>query len=278
MSKIHIENIFIDLDGTTLKSDGNITNQTIDTIKQAREKNINIFVVTGRLPYMIKRELNQLNVNENVICANGGIIINSLTNNILSMNKINYNLSKEIESFLKINKIQYLIYTDKSIYSNCELNNSFVQHMNSKIAYLDDEFKWEIRHIDEQFNFNDHNIIKFIIPTLTLSDERIKKINEFYQKSKNQFTLIASQKNLLDIIPAHSSKGEGIKYLARLLSLNLDKSIAFGDADNDVSMFKIVKHSVAMDNAVKNIKKIATHVTKSNDNDGVSFFIKENIL
>ena len=51
--------------------------------------------------------------------------------------------------------------------------------------------------------------------------------------------------------------------------------MAFGDNYNDVSMFKVVGISVAVDNALEDIKKLATYVTKSNQDHGVSWFVSK---
>ena len=61
----------------------------------------------------------------------------------------------------------------------------------------------------------------------------------------------------------------------KYLNVNPEKVVAFGDNYNDVSMFKAVGISVAVDNALQDIKKQATYVTKSNQNHGVSWFVSK---
>ena len=43
-----------------------------------------------------------------------------------------------------------------------------------------------------------------------------------------------------------------------------------GDSFNDYSMFEIFEESVAMKNAISEIKKIAKYITDTNDNQGVA--------
>lgn len=278
MNKLDVENIFIDLDGTALTSNKIISRQTIDIIKDLRRNNINVFVATGRPPYMIKNELKELNVNENVICVNGGMIINTNENNLIHINKLDISSSRKIEKFLKTEKIPYLIYTDKLIYYNCDSNNEWIQFLKKVILSLSNDQKWDLIKMDKSFSLESHNIVKFIVPTYGLKHELLDSLNNLLKENKELFTLVESQENILDIIPPNSSKGEGIKYLAKLLSLNLNKTLAFGDANNDISMFQVVKYSVAMGNAVKELKKIATFVTLNNDNNGISKFIKDKVL
>ncbi|MGC3658067.1 HAD hydrolase family protein, partial [Enterococcus faecalis] len=44
----------------------------------------------------------------------------------------------------------------------------------------------------------------------------------------------------------------------------------FGDGHNDYTMLEWAGTGIAMDNAVDELKSIATEVTLSNDNDGIA--------
>ncbi len=276
--KLNIENIFIDLDGTALRSDKLISSTTTTIIKDLQNKNINIFVATGRPPYMIKQELKLLNIHELVICVNGGMIINTNENKIINIEKIDYPSAQKIEFFLKKNNLPYLIYTDKEMYYNCSESNTWIKYLKDRISILDNEYKWNLTKIDDSYNLENHNIVKFLIPTFSLEKDLIDKLYLLFEKEITSCKLVQSQEDILDIIPSHSSKGVGIKYIANLLSLDLDKTLAFGDANNDIPMFQTVKYSVAMGNAVNDLKKVATYITKSNDEDGIYNFIKEKVL
>lgn len=52
-------------------------------------------------------------------------------------------------------------------------------------------------------------------------------------------------------------------------NLQKEELIAFGDGENDLEMLKEVGVSVAMENAVNEVKEIATMVTDSNEEDGL---------
>lgn len=46
--------------------------------------------------------------------------------------------------------------------------------------------------------------------------------------------------------------------------------IAFGDAENDISMLDIVGKSIAMGNATCHVKQVADYVTDTNNQDGIA--------
>ena len=64
-------------------------------------------------------------------------------------------------------------------------------------------------------------------------------------------------------------KGTGVKKVAELLGISADEIIAFGDSDNDVSMFQYCSTSVAVGNASPSAKAAATYVSKEEHANGV---------
>ena len=46
--------------------------------------------------------------------------------------------------------------------------------------------------------------------------------------------------------------------------------MAFGDGKNDIDMFEIADESYAVENAVDELKAIATGIIENNDSDGVA--------
>ena len=66
--------------------------------------------------------------------------------------------------------------------------------------------------------------------------------------------------------------------MCRKIGLPVSKTIAVGDADNDLEILKKAGLSVAMGNANETVKKIADVVVKDNDNGGTSQVIDEFLL
>jgi hypothetical protein len=79
----------------------------------------------------------------------------------------------------------------------------------------------------------------------------------------------------LDVADASSCKGDAVRRFCEILNIDLKDTIAIGDDYNDLSMFKVVGHSVAMGNANDMIKNAADEVTNSNNEDGVAVFLEK---
>jgi hypothetical protein len=71
---------------------------------------------------------------------------------------------------------------------------------------------------------------------------------------------VRSHDCVFEFVPPGVSKGTGVAVLARHLGLPRESVIAFGDADNDVPLFRWAGCSVAMPHARPHVRARATHV------------------
>ena len=76
-----------------------------------------------------------------------------------------------------------------------------------------------------------------------------------------------------EIMPARASKWYAIKKLKEMWGCT--KVISFGDAVNDIPMFKIADEAYAVENALSELKTYATAIIDSNEKDGVAEFLKK---
>jgi Cof subfamily protein (haloacid dehalogenase superfamily) len=81
-------------------------------------------------------------------------------------------------------------------------------------------------------------------------------------------TAVRSQTYYLDITPPGFDKGTFVQAIARRLGVAADAVATIGDMQNDLPMFRTSGLSFAMGNATDDVKRHATHVTASNEEDG----------
>ena len=79
---------------------------------------------------------------------------------------------------------------------------------------------------------------------------------------------VRSQSYYLDVTPPGCDKGTFVKAVARRLQLSTDAVATIGDMQNDLPMFAGSGLSFAMGNATDDVKKAATHITASNEEEG----------
>lgn len=83
-----------------------------------------------------------------------------------------------------------------------------------------------------------------------------------------QATAVRSQTYYLDITPPGRNKGTFVQAMARRLAISTDAVATIGDMENDLAMFRASGLSIAMGNATDDVKKQATYVTTSNEDEG----------
>jgi hypothetical protein len=83
-----------------------------------------------------------------------------------------------------------------------------------------------------------------------------------------QATAVRSQSYYLDVTPPGCDKGTFVQAMARRLGISTDAVATIGDMQNDLAMFRNSGLSIAMGNATDDVKKLATQVTTSNEDEG----------
>ena len=83
-----------------------------------------------------------------------------------------------------------------------------------------------------------------------------------------QATAIRSQSYYLDVTPPGCDKGTFVQAMAKRLGISTGAIATIGDMHNDLAMFRTSGISIAMGNATDDVKRLATHVTTSNHDEG----------
>ena len=95
-------------------------------------------------------------------------------------------------------------------------------------------------------------------------------------------TAVRSQTYYLDVTPPGHNKGTFVEAMARRLGISTEAVATIGDMQNDLAMFRKSGLSIAMGNATDDVKKVATHVTASNEEEGfagaIDMILKDNEL
>jgi Cof subfamily protein (haloacid dehalogenase superfamily) len=93
-------------------------------------------------------------------------------------------------------------------------------------------------------------------------------------------TAVRSQSYYLDVTPPGCDKGTFVETMAKRLGISTDAVATIGDMQNDLAMFRKSGLSIAMGNATDDVKKVATHVTASNEDEGfakaIDMILREN--
>lgn len=255
--------IALDLDGTLLNSEKEISVENREILKSLSEKGVEILIVTGR-PYPTTKKIAQtLDFPVTIICYNGARVIDLKTDKVLFEELLSENDVSKIIDFCKENKKDLNLFQNDIWYvEDLESFGTQYYKKNSKLEPVLKSFE----------SFKDFKMLKTIIidenEKLNLVE---KKLREILHDSV-YFTY--SQDKYLEILNKLVNKGETLRGVLKEKGIEMSECIAFGDAQNDIEMLSAVGIGVAMGNAHESLKQSADYITDTNDNNGVAKFLK----
>jgi Cof subfamily protein (haloacid dehalogenase superfamily) len=251
--------VAVDLDGTLLNKEGHVPEENAWALKKFDQQGGTVALATGRSIQSAKEVFAQLNLSGYTLASNGayvarieqGEIKEVLKNYTIIPETVKTALSLAMKSGVTVvasratqdDRISFA--QDKN-----EVNSPYYAQFNLKESKAED--LWE------QIDKDTSKLVKL------RSQLEMKQINSSY-----------SDKYWLEVMADGVNKGAALKFLTNYLSMELSEVIAFGDQENDLEMLEISGNSIAMENAAPAVKKVADKLTKSNQDSGVAFVLKE---
>ena len=281
-----IKLIASDMDGTLLNSRHEIDNESVEAIKNSEEAGIIFAISTGREYGNVKPFLEKHNIKCQCILMNGAEYRDE-DGTIIDVINIDKDIASKIIDILNKNKVSARIFTNDGVYTSDSeeqaLNEMIYRTMSLNPGLTEEEaieeakrqsYFMKLKYIDDMKEFLDSNIEirKFIA-----FHKDMELINEI-KKEIGKIAEVAVSSSFADNIEVtHMTAQKGIILAKAAQRMGIDKSevMVIGDSCNDYSMFEIFEESVAMENAIPEIKKIAKHITDTNDNLGVAKAINE---
>ena len=78
-----------------------------------------------------------------------------------------------------------------------------------------------------------------------------------------------------DVLPKGVSKLTGFETLLERTGISPEEVLVFGDGENDIDILSKVPHSVAVANAIPEVKQVAKHHVGASADDGVAHALLE---
>ncbi|MDM5188869.1 HAD family hydrolase [Bacillus sp. DX4.1] len=280
--------IAIDLDGTLLSGNKMISKENAAAIRKCQEQGHVVAICTGRSIVDIERLLLEADLQCPIIAENGALIF--IDQQMMKRYPIQNTHAFEIVEYLEENRMYYQLYTDRGVY---------VPKYGEESVYLEiDEIKNSNKDIDlqeleniaalylEHTAFHTTESCKPILEEslyvhkllpFSYDIEKLQKLKEQFQHNA-ELAITASYWHNVEINHRDAQKGNGLYTLAKHLNIPVENTVAIGDGLNDVSMMEKAHISIAMGNAVEEIKQICRYETLSNEEHGVAHALHHYIM
>jgi hypothetical protein len=258
--------IAIDMDGTLLNSDNEISERNQSAIREAADKGIKVVLTTGRIYSSALFYAKSLNISTPIISCNGAYIAEHDKSNILYESPISVDSIKDVIELAEKENMHYHFYDDSTFYAR-ELNETVIKYYNWN-KKRDEMDRININIIENPFEVVQNeklNVYKFVF--VENDREKLLRFKKKLESIKN-IEIASSWINNVEVMNKGVSKGKALEELCKLFGINKGEVVAIGDNENDISMLEFAGLSVAMGNGVEKARKISCVVTDTNDNDG----------
>lgn len=286
-----IKLIASDMDGTLLNNDLVVPEENINAIKEAQKAGIEFMIATGRgineaLPLLEKYHLHPA-----YITLNGAQVFDENEKVQVEL-PLNLGISHQIISTLRKYKLYFEMVTNQGIFSNSKvqrINNiaNLITNLNPdtpfKLAIALSSARLELMKIQYVKDYDELlarpaiSIFKIIAFDSNHPNNLISVKEALLNEFNSQIIITSSSKVNIEINDIHAQKGIALKKYADKKGISSNEIMTLGDNTNDTTMIQYAKYSVAMENAVDSIKKIANYITARNDQAGVARAIKKAI-
>lgn len=272
--------IVLDLDGTTL-NERNTVNETLEQyIGELRESGKLIFIATGRTLEEVRDVLPAGMEADGMVTANGMSVF--IGKEQIVEHALSTELVEELVAKAGAEEIFYEVHPNEGTRMALLKDKDYMvkQGLIPKPGTVD-ENEWLSRQdaVEDKIRWSEQLDIKSVAKIYFFSNEMntIRKWKAELGKIKqyNAFTTASSTHHNVEVTVEGITKATGVQLLLKHFQLAPEDILAVGDGENDLPLFKLAGHCVAMKNATDLVKEQADEVTEySYREDGLYRFLK----
>lgn len=263
--------IALDMDGTLLGHDQQISARNKAAIAAARQQGVTVVLTSGRPLEGMTRYLDELamtGADDYVICYNGTLVQRAADRSVIRSQALRGRDASRVA------QLAHQLGVNVHAFSRTlGLITPALNHYTEHESRLND---LPITLLDFAELDPEDEILKVMLidPPELLTPAIAQLPASLYQ----DYTVVQSAPFFLEIMNRHSHKGAGVSALAEHLGIERQQVICMGDAGNDSHMIEYAGLGIAMGNATDELKALAGHITASNDEDGVAVAIERFVL
>ncbi|PLR89941.1 Cof-type HAD-IIB family hydrolase [Bacillus sp. T33-2] len=263
----------LNVDGTVLQSNGRIHKSTIEAVQYVQQKGIYVSLVTSRSFPSAKKVAKALKINSLLVTHRGAYISADPGKPILEKRipeDITYQLVRFLEGFPCQIRI---VHEQFSLANKYKLNHNLLA---KTVFTTGDPIFYSQQFVDS---------VSEAIADDPVSPPKVEIYFEFeedLEDAKQAIKAMYSEAEVqqlnslrMDIMPQGVSKLNGLIHLGGHLGVPLKEMVVIGDGDDDIELLKACGLGVAMGNASTEVKKASDWVTRSQNQQGVAYMVKE---
>ncbi len=257
--------IAFDLDDTLLLPSGELSARARSALEQLHRRGVVMTLASGRMLATIQPIVDALDFAPALISYNGAQVNLSSDTPPLYHRGVPAALSERVIDYALERQLHLHFYYQNHLFT----------------TDIDD---WKARVYREQTGAYleyepDFNRFRGLEPTKLIIADHPERVALMLEECREMFhgelTVTRSKPMYLEFLHPTVDKGAGLEALCRALEIPLEATAAFGDSYNDVEMLQAAGESIAVENAVPEVKAVAQRICPANAEDGVAQVLEE---
>ena len=264
-----------DLDGTLLNTQDAVSPKSTEIINGLVERGMLFTYATARSLISASVVTKGLSAKIPVIAYNGALIIHPETGEVISAESFQQEEAEKVIRCLREYQISPLVYAyigreEKVSWLAGRENEGIQRYLSLRKGDP------RLRPLGDSERMYDGEMFYY---TCIGEKDELQPVYDILSRD-DRYTCILQQELYrpeywCEIMPRRATKANAVLKLKELWGC--DRVISFGDAVNDIPMFRISDECYAVENAVDALKAMADGIILGNDADGVAAWLKENV-
>ncbi|WP_166397749.1 Cof-type HAD-IIB family hydrolase [Rubrobacter marinus] len=258
-----------DLDGTVLRRDLTITPATVKAFEALRRRGMRLVVATGRRFEGAYEHAEKLGFggDDPVVCY-GGSMVRRMNGETLLHRKIPRDVSLEVLEWAAERGLHARVFTDGGIIISPETSAAMkhVSYREPDVRIVESPARWLREDATED-------------PTKLVIVDHPRDVPRWLGEAKDAFAgrlhVTRSLPHYVEVGGLLGTKSEGLKFLCERWGIEPGRTLAFGDADNDIDMLRFAGCGVAVGPMDGEVRAAADRVAPPVHEDGVARFVGE---
>lgn len=257
---MNIKMIVNDLDRTLLRNEETISEYSLSVLRQCRKSGIKVIYATGR-GGRSARSVAPCEYFDGKITQGGAVV--TVGEDIISKCIIPYEMARSL--LIAFDQIGIKAMSeDSKLYYGSETTHNFIVTTG-----------WTKSVNYQIIDIKEHNIDAEKINVFLSTQNEIEFVK---RKLPDDLYLTVARNGHGIIMRKEATKTTGIMKLTELWGIDRAEIVSFGDDLIDVDVLKYTGVSVAVANAIDEVKTVADYICDTNNNDGVAKWIEQYIL
>ena len=259
--------IACDLDGTLLRDDKTISEETRNLLEELTGKGVIFLPSTGRTHRELPPALKGQPFIHYALCCNGGAVYDYRQEKYIFEDAIPYQTAVELLEYIKKLPVYETVVVNGERIVKGDENNEISEYI-KKVAVKGLIFNFQGAYDVAEAFAKRHQDAQKLMLYLAEGADRQSVMDELASKFP-QLLISSSGPVYIEVNIKGVDKGKALRRFCELMNVPIEESIAFGDAENDISMLDAAGIGVVMANGSSETKKHADLICPSNMDEGV---------